>query len=113
MKPHIIPMLITITSAASTRIKTLCAENNAEMVRLSVDGGGCSGFQYVFGFADKANADDTVIEHEGAKLVVDSVSIPFLDNATLDFIDGLAGSHFKVSNPQATSSCGCGTSFGV
>jgi iron-sulfur cluster insertion protein len=113
MKMHITPMSIALTPAAATRIKTLCVENNAAMVRLSVDGGGCSGFQYVFGFADTPNVDDKVIEFEGAKLVIDDTSSPLLEGSTLDYIDNLSGAHFKVSNPQASVSCGCGTSFGL
>lgn len=102
-----------MTPSAAARIKTLCAENNAAMVRLTVDGGGCSGFQYVFGFAEVPEADDEIFTLDGAQLVVDSVSRPFLDGALLDYIDSLSGAHFKVSNPNATSSCGCGTSFSV
>lgn len=106
-------MTISLTTNAASRIKTLCQTENAGMVRLEVTGGGCSGFQYVFGFADAPNADDQVVELEGAKLVVDDTSAPFLDGATLDYIDSLTGAHFKVINPNAQSSCGCGTSFSV
>lgn len=104
---------MTLTQSAATQIKTLCAEHKAGMLRLSVDGGGCSGFQYVFAFAENPEAEDTVFEHDGAKLTVDATSLPFLDGATLDYIDDLSGAHFKVNNPNATSSCGCGTSFSV
>lgn len=106
-------MSFALTTAAATRIKTLCAENKAAMLRLSVDGGGCSGYQYVFDFAKGANLEDTVFEHEGAKLVVDVVSLPLIEGSTLDYIDDLSGAHFKVINPKATSSCGCGTSFSL
>lgn len=106
-------MDILLTPSSAARIKTLCAEHKAKMVRLSVEGGGCSGFQYVFGFADAAGSDDKVFELDGAKLVVDDVSLPLLDGSTLDYIDNLSGAHFKVNNPNAQSSCGCGTSFSV
>lgn len=102
-----------MTSSAAARIKTLCAEHAATMVRLSVEGGGCSGFQYVFGFADAADTQDRVFELDGAKLVVDDVSLPLIDGSTLDYVDNLSGAHFKVNNPNAQSSCGCGTSFSV
>jgi len=106
-------MDIALTPSAASRIKTLCAEHTAKMVRLSVDGGGCSGFQYVFGFADDPASDDRVFERDGAKLVVDDVSLPLIDGSTLDYVDNLSGAHFKVINPNAQSSCGCGTSFSV
>lgn len=106
-------MQFTLTDSASARIKALCAENAAQMLRLSVDGGGCSGFQYVFGFADETAGDDTVFELNGAKLVIDAVSLPLIAGATLDYVDNLSGAHFKVINPKATSSCGCGTSFAL
>lgn len=106
-------MDLTLSDSAAARIKTLCAENKAAMLRLSVDGGGCSGYQYVFGFAKGANLEDTVFEHMGAKLVVDGVSLPLVAGSTLDFVDDLSGAHFKVINPKATSSCGCGTSFSL
>ena len=106
-------MDILLTQSAAARIKTLCSEHTAQMVRLSVEGGGCSGFQYVFGFADAPAGDDRVFELDGAKLVVDDVSLPLIDGSTLDYVDNLSGAHFKVNNPNAQSSCGCGTSFSV
>lgn len=83
------------------------------MVRLSVEGGGCSGFQYVYGFADSTHADDHVFTHAGARLVVDEVSLPLIDGATLDYINNLSGAHFKVNNPNASGGCGCGVSFSL
>lgn len=106
-------MDLTLTDTAATRIKTLCAEHASQMVRLSVEGGGCSGFQYVFGFANAAEGDDLVFEHNGARLVVDAVSLPLILGSTVDYIDNLSGAHFKVINPNATSGCGCGTSFAI
>ncbi len=106
-------MEIILTQGAATRIKDLCTQHNAAMVRLSVEGGGCSGFQYVFGFAENAADDDKVFELNGAQLVVDETSLPLMLGSTLDYIDDLSGAHFKVLNPNAQSSCGCGTSFSV
>ncbi|HEY8963554.1 MAG TPA: iron-sulfur cluster assembly accessory protein [Alphaproteobacteria bacterium] len=102
-------MNLNLTDSAIRQIEKLCTEHESQFVRLSVEGGGCQGFQYVFGFAQAANGDDTVI----GQLVVDQVSQPFLNDATLDFVDDLSGSHFRISNPQASSSCGCGTSFAI
>jgi iron-sulfur cluster assembly accessory protein len=106
-------MNVTLTDSAAARIAQLCTEQGKAMVRLSVDGGGCSGFQYVYGFADAVDADDRVIAKNGAKLVIDAISLPYMDGATIDYIDTLSGAHFKITNPNATSSCGCGTSFSV
>lgn len=102
-----------MTPSAAARVKALCEEHKAQFVRLSVEGGGCQGFQYVFGFDDAEGNDDLVVELDGGRLLVDEVSQPFLDDATLDFIDDLSGAHFKVTNPVASSSCGCGTSFSI
>ncbi|HEY6815963.1 MAG TPA: iron-sulfur cluster assembly accessory protein, partial [Croceibacterium sp.] len=83
------------------------------ILRLSVEGGGCSGFQYKFDLADAAEADDSVSETGGVKLVVDPVSLELLEGSTVDFVESLGGAAFKVENPQAASGCGCGTSFGI
>lgn len=106
-------MSLRLTPSAATRVKALCSENNATFVRVSVEGGGCQGFQYVFGFDDIEGDDDLVVELDGGKVLVDAMSQPFLEDATLDFIDDLSGAHFKISNPVATSACGCGTSFSL
>ena len=83
------------------------------MLRVAVDGGGCNGFQYRFDFDDAVNDDDTVFERDGVKVVVDEISLDFLGNAQVDFKQELIGSYFAVENPNATSNCGCGTSFSV
>ncbi|WP_333953152.1 iron-sulfur cluster assembly accessory protein [Sphingomonas aerolata] len=83
------------------------------ILRLSVDGGGCSGFQYKFGFADAAEADDVVAERDGVRLVVDSVSIDLVRGCAVDYVESLAGAAFRVENPNAASGCGCGSSFSV
>ena len=83
------------------------------MLRLSVEGGGCSGFQYRFGFADTIQADDCVTETDGVKLVVDTMSLDLVRGASVDFVDSLGGQAFRVDNPNAASGCGCGSSFSV
>lgn len=83
------------------------------ILRLSVDGGGCSGFQYRFGLADTVEGDDVIADMDGAKLVVDSVSIDLVRGSAVDFVESLGGKSFQVTNPQAQSGCGCGSSFAV
>jgi iron-sulfur cluster insertion protein len=107
---------LRLTEAAARRIKQVVAsENNpALMVRLEVLGGGCSGFQYKFGFDTTVKqGEDIVIERDGAKLVIDTVSLGFLKNSEIDYGESLMEAGFKVKNPNATSSCGCGSSFAV
>lgn len=101
-------------NAAKQILKIAAKESKAEaMLRLKVTGGGCSGFQYHFDLDWQALPNDMIIENLGAKMVVDPSSLPFLDGAILDYVDDLVGSYFKVVNPVAKSSCGCGTSFSV
>ena len=83
------------------------------MLRLAVTGGGCSGFQYDFALDDAKQPDDLVLERDGATVLIDPVSLDFLKGAEIDFVDDLIGAMFKVNNPNATSSCGCGTSFAI
>ncbi len=83
------------------------------MLRVAVSGGGCSGFQYGFSFDDTVNADDRTFERDGVKAVVDEASLELLNGAQVDFVEDLGGSAFKITNPNATSSCGCGSSFAV
>ncbi len=83
------------------------------ILRLSVEGGGCSGFQYKFGMAEQVDSDDTVAECDGVQLVVDSVSLDLVRGSAVDFVESLGGAIFQVTNPQAASGCGCGTSFSV
>ena len=104
----------TMTSRAARRIAEILAAESAEaMLRVAVTGGGCSGFQYSFALDSARAEDDIVIEREGATVLVDPMSLDFLKGAELDFVDDLIGAAFKVNNPNATSSCGCGTSFSV
>jgi iron-sulfur cluster assembly accessory protein len=83
------------------------------ILRLSVEGGGCSGFQYRFDLADGAESDDCVSETDGVRLVVDPVSLNLIAGSTVDFVESLGGAAFKVDNPQAAAGCGCGSSFGI
>ncbi len=105
---------ITLTDAAAKRIREILADEPGKTaLRLAVQGGGCSGFQYDFQIVDGPEAGDEVIEKDGAMLVIDPESLPFLLGSTVDFEDTLAGSRFVVNNPNATSSCGCGVSFSI
>ena len=105
---------VTISERAARRIgEILKDEGSGAMLRISVEGGGCSGFQYKFD-VDRAKADDDlVIERENAVVLVDSASVPFLAGSEVDFVDDLIGASFRVNNPNATASCGCGTSFSI
>lgn len=105
---------VTVTDRAAARIsKILGTEPPGSMLRISVEGGGCSGFQYKFDFTTSRNPDDLVIEKEGATVLVDEVSLPFMAGTRLDWVEDLIGSAFKLENPNATANCGCGTSFTV
>jgi len=105
---------IALSAAAAERIKAVVAAEPAGAgLRVAVEGGGCSGFQYEIGVAASANGDDVVIERDGARLFVDPVSLPFLLGSEVDWVDELIGASFKVKNPNATSACGCGVSFSV
>ncbi|MBN9062256.1 MAG: heme biosynthesis protein HemY [Rhizobiales bacterium 65-9] len=105
---------VMMTERAAKRIrKVLDGEPPGSMLRVSVNGGGCSGFQYGFSFDRERQGDDLVLEKDGAVVLIDSVSLPFMEGAVLDFVDDLIGQSFKIQNPNATSSCGCGTSFSV
>ena len=105
---------IGLSASAARRINKITAGQPAgTMLRVEVIGGGCSGFSYRFGFADKANADDQVIERDGARVAIDAASLPFLAGSEIDFVEEIIGAAFRVHNPNATSGCGCGTSFSV
>src|SRR5262245_6090094 len=103
-----------LTEAAAKRIKAVVAEEpTGAGLRVAVEGGGCSGFQYDIAVARAANSEDLVVQRDGARLFVDPVSLPFLLGSEVDWVEELIGSAFKVKNPNAKSSCGCGVSFSV
>lgn len=105
---------IALTPAAAARVAAIAArQGKPAILRLSVEGGGCSGFQYRFGFADAPDAGDLVAETDGVRLVVDDVSIDLVRGASVDYVESLGGASFRVDNPNAASGCGCGTSFAV
>jgi iron-sulfur cluster assembly accessory protein len=105
---------VTVSARAAKRIaQILKGEPGAAMLRVAVTGGGCSGFQYNFAIDDARMDDDLVLERDGATVLIDPVSLDFLKGAEIDFVDDLIGQAFKINNPNATSSCGCGTSFSV
>ena len=104
---------VTVSTRAARRIGEILKGEAGAMLRVSVEGGGCSGFQYKFDI-DRAKAeDDIVIAQDGATVLIDPVSINYMAGAEIDFVDDLIGASFKVNNPKATASCGCGTSFTV
>ncbi|MEM8826692.1 MAG: iron-sulfur cluster assembly accessory protein [Pseudomonadota bacterium] len=105
---------VTLSEAAASRVAAIAAKQDAPAIlRLSVDGGGCAGFQYRFGLEAQPDADDMVSETAGVKLVVDPISLDLVAGSEVDFVSNLGGAAFQVKNPQAASGCGCGTSFSV
>ena len=106
--------IVLMTPAAAARVRAIGEKlGKTAQLRLSVEGGGCSGFSYKFGLADSVDADDVVTSTDGVDLVIDSVSLDLLKGSQVDFIDSLGGSSFQVTNPNATAGCGCGSSFSV
>ena len=105
---------ITLSETAARRIKALSEhEGRPVILRVAVNGGGCSGFQYEFDLVDEIQGDDIAIERDGARAVVDEMSLVLLKGSEIDFVDELAGAQFRVNNPNAKSSCGCGVSFSI
>ncbi len=105
---------ISITDRAAQRIVQIAAKDNKPAsLRIAVNGGGCSGFQYEFSLSDTREADDIAVERGGAVLLVDSISLVHMEGSTVDFVDDLMGQSFRIANPLAKSSCGCGTSFAL
>ena len=105
---------IDLSPAAAQRVAAIAAkQGKPAMLRLSVDGGGCAGCQYVFGLADAVAGDDVTAVRDGVTLVVDSVSLDLVRGAMVDYVESLGGAAFKVENPQAASGCGCGSSFSI
>jgi iron-sulfur cluster assembly accessory protein len=105
---------VTVSDRAARRIAEIVAgEPDRPLLRVSVEGGGCSGFQYKFDLVAASAADDLIIEHAGARVLIDQVSLAYMAGSEIDFVDDLIGSSFRVINPNATASCGCGTSFSI
>jgi iron-sulfur cluster assembly accessory protein len=105
---------LTLSPAAAQRIQAIGAkEGRPVMLRVAVEGGGCSGFQYQFDLVDEVQADDLKVEFDGAAALVDVVSLALLKGSVIDFVDELAGAEFRIRNPNAKSSCGCGVSFSI
>ena len=105
---------LTLTDAAANRVGAIARkQGRPAILRLSVEGGGCSGFQYKFDLTDAAEAEDAVSETAGVRLVVDPVSLELVTGSVVDFVESLGGAAFKVENPNAAAGCGCGSSFGI
>lgn len=107
-------MNVTLSERAARRIASILSkEADGTALRVSVSGGGCSGFQYGFDLDKSRTDDDLIVERAGAVVLIDSVSLPFVGGSEIDFVDDLIGQSFQVKNPNATASCGCGTSFSI
>jgi len=105
---------VELTPSAAARVAAIASkQGKPPILRLSVDGGGCAGFQYKFGLADAVESDDTIAEQGGVRLVVDSVSLDLVRGSAVDFVENMGGASFRVTNPNAASGCGCGTSFSI
>ena len=109
------PAPLEVTTSAARRVRRIIeADGRADLkLRVSVSGGGCSGFQYQFALDDQSQPDDVAIEKDGVTVVVDGMSLMYVLGSRLDFVEDLTGSYFRVANPNATASCGCGTSFAI
>ncbi|ASS53186.1 iron-sulfur cluster insertion protein ErpA [Rhizobium leguminosarum] len=105
---------VTLSDAAAKRIAAIVgAEAGKSALRVSVEGGGCSGFSYKFDLADRADDDDIIVEKNDAKVLIDSLSLVYMAGSEIDFVDNLLGQSFQIKNPNAVASCGCGTSFSI
>ena len=107
-------MTMMLTESAAARVAAIAArQGKPAILRLSVEGGGCSGFQYKFGLAETIEADDSVAQEGDVRLVVDSTSLDLIDGSAVDYVESLGGAAFRVTNPNAAAGCGCGASFSV
>lgn len=105
---------ISMSASAAKQINVIMAKQAGnKFLRVAVNGGGCSGFQYAFDFADAPNEDDLILELDGAKILIDEISQEFLKDSEIDYVQELIGAAFKIHNPHAKASCGCGTSFSL
>ena len=105
--------MFDVSKSALKRIVEVSKKNKKKFFRISIEGGGCQGFSYKFDFDDKISENDKVLDYSEVKILIDSTSLGFINDAKLDFVEDMIGSYFKVSNPKATSTCGCGISFSV
>jgi len=111
---HVSDLQISLTENAAKRVAWIAErQSKPAILRLAVDGGGCAGFTYTFELADALDDDDTVAETDGVKLIVDPVSLELVKGSAVDFVEDMGGSAFRVTNPNAQSGCGCGSSFSV
>lgn len=105
---------VTLSASAAAQINAIMKKiGKQDYLRVAVEGGGCSGFSYKFDFAENANDDDLLIERDGARVLIDEMSLEFLSGSEIDYANELIGSAFKINNPNATANCGCGTSFSI
>ena len=104
---------IEVTESAQNHINKILISENSQFFRITVLGGGCAGFQYKFDFSQEAKDDDIIFEYKNAKVIIDKTSIDLIKGSTIDYVNELIGSSFKIKDPQATASCGCGTSFSI
>ncbi len=105
---------VSLTDRAAVRINEIMKdEPSGSMLRVSVEGGGCSGFSYKYDLVQEKKDDDFILENQGAIVLIDELSLSFLDGSEIDFVDALIGASFQINNPNATASCGCGTSFSI
>jgi iron-sulfur cluster insertion protein len=105
---------VELTASAAARVAAIAGkQGKPAILRLAVDGGGCAGFQYKFEMADDVQGDDTVAERDGVRLVVDAVSLDLVRGSAVDYVENMGGASFRVTNPNAASGCGCGTSFSI
>ena len=114
-QPTVPPQALMFTEHAADKVKELSSrqENSGSMLRVYIQGGGCSGFQYGFALEEQENQDDMVVETDGVKLLVDPMSFQYLMGAAIDYLEDLQGARFVINNPNATTTCGCGSSFGI
>ncbi len=104
---------ITLSASAAAQINEIMKAQGRKFLRISVEGGGCSGFSYKFDMDDEAAGDDLKIERDGATVLIDPMSVEFLTGSEIDYVDELIGASFQIKNPNATAACGCGTSFSI
>jgi iron-sulfur cluster assembly accessory protein len=107
--------MLQLTDKAVSKVKNLMAKESKQGfgLRVAIQGGGCSGFQYGLSYEEREGADDQVLEFDGLRVFVDRLSLPYLEGVEIDYVDSLQGAGFKIHNPRATGSCGCGSSFSV